>query len=70
MGEEAVALAKAVGYSSAGTVEYLVDSSQRHYFLEMNTRLQVAHERRPLPLLRLLLLRLLRWSESRCCECR
>ena len=42
MGEEAVALAKAVGYSSAGTVEYLVDA-QRHYFLEMNTRLQVEH---------------------------
>ena len=42
MGEEAVALAKAVGYSSAGTVEYLVDAQQRHYFLEMNTRLQVA----------------------------
>ena len=41
MGEEAVALAKAVGYSSAGTVEYLVDAQQRHYFLEMNTRLQV-----------------------------
>ena len=43
MGEEAVALAKAVGYSSAGTVEYLVDAQQRHYFLEMNTRLQVEH---------------------------
>ena len=43
MGEEAVQLAKAVGYSSAGTVEYLVDSQQRHYFLEMNTRLQVEH---------------------------
>ena len=43
MGEEAVALAKAVGYRSAGTVEYLVDSQQRHYFLEMNTRLQVEH---------------------------
>jgi len=41
MGEEAVALAKAVGYRSAGTVEYLVDAQQRHYFLEMNTRLQV-----------------------------
>ena len=43
MGEEAVALAKAVGYRSAGTVEYLVDKHQRHYFLEMNTRLQVEH---------------------------
>ena len=43
MGEEAVSLAKAVGYSSAGTVEYLVDAQQRHYFLEMNTRLQVEH---------------------------
>ena len=36
MGEEAVALAKAVDYRSAGTVEYLVDSQQRHYFLEMS----------------------------------
>jgi len=43
MGEEAVSLAKAVGYTSAGTVEYLVDAQQRHYFLEMNTRLQVEH---------------------------
>ena len=40
---QAVALAKAVNYRSAGTVEYLVDSQQRHYFLEMNTRLQVDH---------------------------
>ena len=43
MGEQAVALAKAVGYRSAGTVEYLVDANQQHYFLEMNTRLQVEH---------------------------
>ena len=45
MGEEAVALAKAVNYRSAGTVEYLVDAQQRHYFLEMNTRLQVCMHR-------------------------
>ena len=41
MGEQAVGLAKAVKYRSAGTVEYLVDKNQNHYFLEMNTRLQV-----------------------------
>jgi acetyl/propionyl-CoA carboxylase alpha subunit len=41
MGEQAVALAKAVKYSSAGTVEFLVDSQKNFYFLEMNTRLQV-----------------------------
>lgn len=41
MGEQAVALAKAVKYSSAGTVEFLVDSKKNFYFLEMNTRLQV-----------------------------
>lgn len=41
MGEQAVSLAKAVQYSSAGTVEFLVDSSKNFYFLEMNTRLQV-----------------------------
>lgn len=41
MGDQAVQLAKAVGYDSAGTVEFLVDSKRNFYFLEMNTRLQV-----------------------------
>src|SRR6202034_3350625 len=43
MGEEAVALSKAVGYFSAGTVEFIVDARRNFYFLEMNTRLQVEH---------------------------
>ncbi|TXI74717.1 MAG: acetyl-CoA carboxylase biotin carboxylase subunit [Dokdonella sp.] len=43
MGEQAVALAKAVNYQSAGTVEFVVGSDRSFYFLEMNTRLQVEH---------------------------
>ena len=43
MGEQAVTLAKAVDYCSAGTVEFIVDANKNFYFLEMNTRLQVEH---------------------------
>jgi propionyl-CoA carboxylase alpha chain len=43
MGEQAVALARAVDYRSAGTVEFIVDKSKGFYFLEMNTRIQVEH---------------------------
>jgi len=43
MGEQAIDLAKAVDYYSAGTVEFIVDQARNFYFLEMNTRLQVEH---------------------------
>lgn len=43
LGEAAVAAARAIGYSSAGTVEFLVDVNHDYYFIEMNTRIQVEH---------------------------
>ena len=43
MGEKAILAAKAVNYSGAGTIEFLVDDNKNYYFLEMNTRLQVEH---------------------------
>jgi acetyl-CoA carboxylase biotin carboxylase subunit len=43
MGEAAVQASKAIGYSSAGTFEFLLDEDQRFYFMEMNTRIQVEH---------------------------
>jgi propionyl-CoA carboxylase alpha chain len=49
MGQQALDLANAIGYTSAGTVEFLVDNKKNFYFLEMNTRLQV--QLRTLPLL-------------------
>ena len=43
MGDAAVAACKKLGYSSAGTVEFLLDQDNKFYFMEMNTRIQVEH---------------------------
>ena len=43
MGKVAVKAAKEIGYTNAGTIEFLVDENQQFYFLEMNTRIQVEH---------------------------
>ena len=43
MGEAAIAIAKAVNYDNAGTVEFLLDQDRHYYFIEMNTRIQVEH---------------------------
>ena len=43
MGKQAILAAKAAGYYSAGTIEFLLDSTDRYYFIEMNTRIQVEH---------------------------
>lgn len=43
IGQTAVKAAKAIGYTNAGTIEFIVDQKQNFYFLEMNTRLQVEH---------------------------
>ena len=50
MGEQAVALAKAVKYQSAGTIEMMIDGDKNFYFLEMNTRLQVREKCRVSPI--------------------